>query len=515
MATPTLLLILDGYGLAPDGPGNAVWLADTPHIKAINNQPSVAVLYASGRDVGLPDGYMGNSEVGHLNIGAGRIVYQDMIRIDIAVENGELANHPQLRALLQETRANGGRLHCIGLLSDAGVHSHIAHLEALTDIAKAHGVSVRVHPIMDGRDTSPHAGVEFMDRMLKHLAANQSGTVSSFCGRFYAMDRDKRWERVEQAWNMLVNGEGAPVDDPLDAIRSAYAQDETDEFMKPRIVGERDDAIIRDKDSILFFNFRADRARELVHAFVDKEFKEFDRGRVPVLTGLTCMVPYDESLNLPVLFEKDNLEQTLGEVVSHLGMHQLRIAETEKYAHVTYFFSGGREEPFPGEERILVASPRDVATYDLKPEMSARAVTDKLLEAWNSGIFDFVVCNLANPDMVGHTGDIDATLKALAVVDECVGRIAQAVIDRGGRLIMTADHGNSDEMLTPEGKVSTAHSLNPVRLAVQEAGRPVPLKAQGRLADIAPTVLDLWGIARPQEMTGEALTARGKESAVS
>ncbi len=508
MVTPTLLLILDGYGLAPEGPGNAVLLAQSPHIRAINSQPGVSVLQASGRDVGLPAGYMGNSEVGHLNIGAGRVVYQDMTRIDIAMENGDLAGNSVLRSLLEDTRARGGRVHFIGLLSDAGVHSHIAHLEALTDIAKAHGVPVRVHPILDGRDTSPHSGVEFMERIIRHLEAHEAGRVSSYCGRFYAMDRDKRWDRVEKAWRMLTEGAGEQVTDPLAAIRDAYARDETDEFMQPRIVGDREDAVIRDQDSVFFYNFRADRARELVHVFADSAFTEFERGRVPALSGLACMVPYDETLHEPVLFDKDNLEQTLGEVVAHLGLRQLRIAETEKYAHVTYFFSGGREDPFPGEDRILVPSPREVATYDLKPEMSARAVTDKLIEAWNSGTYDFVVCNLANPDMVGHTGNMDAVLRALAVVDECVGRISGAVVARGGRLALTADHGNSDEMIAADGAPSTAHSHNPVLLAIQDAGQAVPLKTRGRLADIAPTLLDLWGVAKPEAMTGESLVAR-------
>ena len=505
MYTPTLLLILDGYGLAPDGPGNAVSLAQTPNLKAINSQPGVAVLQCGGRDVGLPTGYMGNSEVGHLNIGAGRVVYQDMTRIDLALENGELARHPVLRKLLADTKARNGRLHLLGLLSDAGVHSHIAHLEALIDIAKAAGVPVVIHPIMDGRDTSPHAGVDFLTRLIKHLETTDAGCVGSLCGRFYAMDRDKRWARVQTAWEMLVRGQGEPVADPVTALRAAYAADETDEFIKPRIVGDRPSGMVRDGDSMLFFNFRADRARELVHVFADKEFTSFDRGAVPNLAGLVCMVPYDETLHEPVLFEKDNLDQTMGEVVSGLGMRQLRIAETEKYAHVTYFFSGGREDPFPNEDRVLVPSPRDVATYDLKPAMSVHEVTDKLIYAWKTGQYDFVVCNLANPDMVGHTGKIPAVLEALSAVDACVGRIAQAVATSGGRLALTADHGNSDEMIAPDGQPSTAHSHNPVRLAIQEAGRPVPLKPEGRLADIAPTLLDLWGVKPPVQMTGQSL----------
>jgi 2,3-bisphosphoglycerate-independent phosphoglycerate mutase len=505
MPTPTLLLILDGYGLAPDGPGNAAFLAKTPNIKAINGQPGVAVLQCGGRDVGLPAGYMGNSEVGHLNIGAGRIVYQDMTRIDIAVENGDLARHPLLIDLLERIRSRGGRLHVLGLLSDAGVHSHIAHLEALIDIAAARNVPVRAHPIMDGRDTDPHDGAAFMERIVRHLVASGAGRVAGFCGRFYAMDRDKRWDRVQAAWEMLIRGRGEPVADPVAALRTAYSQDETDEFVKPRVVGDAADGLLRDNDGVLFFNFRADRARELAHVFADAEFTAFDRGLRPDLAGIVCMTPYDENLHTPVLFEKDNLDQTLGEVVSDRGMRQLRIAETEKYAHVTYFFSGGREELFPGEDRILEPSPRDVATYDLKPAMSAREVADKLIAAWQTGRHEFVVCNLANPDMVGHTGKMPAVLEALDVVDQCVGRIASAVAASGGRLVLTSDHGNADEMIAPNGQPSTAHSHNPVLLAIQDAGRPVPLEPHGRLADIAPTVLDLWGIAPPPCMTGRSL----------
>jgi 2,3-bisphosphoglycerate-independent phosphoglycerate mutase len=465
----------------------------------------VSVLQCCGRDVGLPAGYMGNSEVGHLNLGAGRIVYQDMARIDMAVESGELARHPVLTGTLDKISERGGRVHFLGLLSDAGVHSHIAHLETLIAVAAARKVPVVAHPVLDGRDTPPHSGAMYLERLLDCLRQTGAGRVGTLCGRFYAMDRDKRWERVQKAWNMLVNGQAERVGDPLAALRAAYAADETDEFIRPRIVGDPADAIVRDNDGIVFFNFRADRARELAHAFTDASFAAFDRGRRPDLAGLVCMVPYDEDLHAPVLFDKEHLAATMGETVAALGIRQLRIAETEKYAHVTYFFNGGREEPFSGEDRVLVPSPRDVATYDLKPAMSVYEVTEKLLAAWNGGQYGFVVCNLANPDMVGHTGSMPAVLEALGHVDACVGRIAGAVEARGGRLAITADHGNADEMIGPDGQPCTSHSHNPVRLAVWQAGSPAPLRSAGRLADVAPTLLHLWQTSQPAEMTGQSL----------
>ena len=519
--TPTLLLILDGYGLAPAGPGNAASLARTPNIDRLISLPGATRIDASGRAVGLPAGYMGNSEVGHLNIGAGRIVYQDMTRIDVAMETGELASNAALLELLANVKRTGGRLHFAGLLSDGGVHSHINHLGALMDIAAAHGVDVRVHAFMDGRDTSPTSGAGFLaqlgDMMARTRAVHSGVSVeqASLVGRFYAMDRDKRWERVKVAWDMMVHGEGRRASDPVAAVEALYAAGETDEFLKPQVLGDPADVCVRNGDGIFFINFRADRGRELVSSFHFPDFDGFDRGGVPALAGLVTMTSYDSSLHVPVAFPKENLVQTLGEVVADAGAHQLRIAETEKYAHVTYFFSGGREEPFPLEDRILVNSPKDVATYDLKPQMSVLEVTDRFLEAWAAGPekdgvpYTLAVCNLANPDMVGHTGIIEAAVKALEYVDGCVARLVEVVLSSGGRVLMTADHGNVEVMLDETGHPQTAHPCNQVPLVVVERGadgeRAVPLRPGGKLGDIAPTLLDLWGLAKPGVMSGESL----------
>ena len=504
--TPILLLILDGFGLAPAGPGNAISLARTPMLDRLLALPGVTSLSASGRDVGLPDGFIGNSEVGHLNIGAGRVVYQDMTRIDLAIENGTLFENPVILDLCAAVRARGGRLHFMGLLSDGGVHSHIRHLEALIKLAGTQGVSALVHAFMDGRDTSPCGGADYVERLLPVLKEH-GARLATLCGRFYAMDRDKRWDRVSVAWNLLLHGRGEPAPDPASALRAAYVSGQTDEFITPRVVLPQNEAAVRPGDGIFFFNFRADRARELAHVFLDKSFDAFERGEVPELAGFSSMVSYDATLHCPVAFEKDNLPQTLGEVLSREGMRQLRIAETEKYAHVTYFFNGGREQPFDGEDRILVDSPRDVPTYDLKPAMSALEVTDRLTEAWNSGMYDFLVCNLANPDMIGHTGVLDAAIAACEVVDACVTRIESAVAASGGRLIITADHGNAEQMLDAEGKPQTAHTMNRTPLIVLEGGKSRALLDNGRLSDIAPTVLDLYGVPRPQVMTGRPLLA--------
>ena len=509
--TPTLLLILDGYGLAPAGPGNAASLARTPNIDRLISLPGATRIDASGRAVGLPAGYMGNSEVGHLNIGAGRIVYQDMTRIDVAMETGELASNAALLELLANVKRTGGRLHFAGLLSDGGVHSHINHLGALMDIAAAHGVDVRVHAFMDGRDTSPTSGAGFLaqlgDMMARTRAAHSGVSVeqAALVGRFYAMDRDKRWERVKVAWDMMVHGEGQRASDPVAAVEALYAAGETDEFLKPQVFGDPADVCVRNGDGIFFINFRADRGRELVSAFHFPDFDGFDRGGVPALAGLVTMTSYDSSLHVPVAFPKENLVQTLGEVVADAGAHQLRIAETEKYAHVTYFLNGGREEQFPGEERVLVESPKDVATYDLKPEMSAVEVCDKLLLALASRKYTLLVCNFANPDMVGHTGKMSAAIKALECVDACLGRILPVLKAEGIRLVMVADHGNVDEMILPNGEPSTSHSLNPVRMVVYEGEKALPIAPDGGLADIAPTVLGLWGIAPPAVMSGKNL----------
>ncbi len=502
---PTLFLILDGYGLAPAGPGNAAYLANTPTLDRLFSLPGVGRLDASGRQVGLPSGFIGNSEVGHLNIGAGRVVYQDMTRIDMAIENGDLFRNPVLLDLMGKVRARGGRIHFCGLLSDGGVHSHIDHLGALLEMAQKEGVPALVHAFLDGRDTPPTSGAGYVERLLPMLEKT-GGRLADIIGRFYAMDRDKRWERVNVAWDMLVHGKGEKIDDAVKALEAAYAAGENDEFVKPRILLE--DSAIRDGDGVFCFNFRADRGRELVHALTDADFSGFERGTVPDMAGVASMTSYEASLDaaVPVAFTKDNLDRTMGEVVAGLGMKQLRIAETEKYAHVTYFFSGGREAPFENEDRILVESPRDVATYDLKPEMSAFEVTDKLLEAWNSGRYDFVVCNLANPDMVGHTGFIEAAIKACETVDACVERIEKAVSASGGLLCITADHGNVEKMIDEEGRPQTAHTLNQTPFLIYDGGKAVPVK-DGRLGDIMPTILTYWGVDVPAQMSGDVLLA--------
>ncbi len=510
---PTLLLILDGYGLAPEGPGNAVQLADTPFLKHLFSLPGATRIAASGREVGLPAGYMGNSEVGHLNIGAGRVVYQDMTRIDVAMENGDLAKNPVLLQLLESVRSRGGRLHLAGLLSDGGVHSHISHIEALVRIALEQGVPVLLQMFMDGRDTSPMSGISFVERLQKHMALMHDRypdtpvRLASLCGRYYAMDRDKNWDRVELAWDMLVHDKGMRADDPVAALQASYDAGVIDEFVKPVLLGKPEDCCLRDGDGLFFFNFRADRARQLVSAFHHADFSGFERGRIPDLAGLATMTSYDASLRVPVAFEKDNLEMTLGEVISRHGLTQLRIAETEKYAHVTYFFSGGRETPFPGEDRVLVDSPKDVPTYDLKPEMSIREVTDRFVEHWKEGAYTLAVCNLANPDMVGHTGKIAAVVQALQEVDACARRLVETVLASGGRVLVTADHGNAEELLDGEGHPQTAHSCNPVPLVVVEGKdcRSVPLRDGGKLGDIAPTLLALWNMQKPEAMTGNSL----------
>lgn len=506
---PTLLLILDGWGLAPAGPGNAPSLARTPHMDRLMQQASHSQLAASGREVGLPAGYIGNSEVGHLNIGAGRVVYQDMTRIDVALEDGSLQSNAVFLDLVQRVKTSGGRLHLAGLLSDGGVHSHIQHLIALARIADARGVPVRIHCFMDGRDTAPQGGAAYLEQLESALSGLKDAHIASLCGRFYAMDRDKRWDRVEQAWNLLVHGQGQRADSALAAIQAAYAAGLGDEFVKPTLL--RDDGCILSADGLFLFNFRADRMRELVQAFIRPDFADFARGTVPQLAGLATMTAYDATFDLPVAFPKDTVRQGLGEVVSALGLRQLRLAETEKYPHVTYFFNGGLETPFDGEERIMLPSPRDVATYDLKPEMSARAVTDAFVSAWESGVYSLVVCNLANGDMVGHTGIVPAAVAACEVVDECVGRMEQAVLAVDGRMIIIADHGNCEVMLDPQGHPQTAHTTNPVPFIVVEKNTSYNL-ANGRLADVAPTILDLWKVEKPAAMTGNSLIIGHPES---
>jgi 2,3-bisphosphoglycerate-independent phosphoglycerate mutase len=507
--TPVFLIILDGWGLAQAGEGNAASLAHTPTLDMILKHKNFCRLRCSGRDVGLPSGFMGNSEVGHMNIGAGRIVYQDMTRIDMAIEEKKLDSNPALLNLLDNTRKRGGKLHLMGLLSDAGVHSHIRHLFALLEIARKNKLEACVHAFTDGRDTSPSSGAGFVRSLLDKLQELGQGSLASITGRYYAMDRDKRWERTRIAWEALTQGEGLRLraDCALQNLEEAYAAGETDEFMKPRLfcADGKAPSLIKDNDGVLFFNFRADRARQITRCFYAEEFREFDRRRKPDLAGFVCMTPYDENIPLPTAFEHENIDQVLGELLSGLGFKQMRIAETEKYAHVTYFFNGGREEPFPGEERFLIPSPRDVGTYDLKPGMSAVQVADTLMREWSRKKYAFVLCNFANPDMLGHTGVISAAIEALHVVDGCMRDICAFALKNGCRVLVAADHGNVEEMLTPEHTPMTAHSKNPVPFVIFDDTLDIRLRPEGRLADIAPTILDLWKLEKPAVMTGESM----------
>jgi len=521
--TPTLLLILDGWGQAPAGPANAVSLASMPNLDRLLAEYPRTLLGCSGRAVGLPSGFMGNSEVGHMNIGAGRVVYQDMTRIDMAIEDGALLENPALLALLDAVAASGGKLHFLGLVSDGGVHSHVLHLHALLDMARRRGVPAFVHAFLDGRDTPPTSGHGFVADLAAIMQGlgvyGALGGIASICGRYYAMDRDKHWERNALAYAALVRGEAATVSEAVAGVAEAYEAGETDEFVKPRLVLGADGkplATINDGDGVFFFNFRADRARQIVRSLFDPAFTEFDRGLVPKLVSFATMTEYDSHFGLPVAFAPVSVANILAETLAAAGLRQLRIAETEKYAHVTYFFNCGREEPFSNEERALIPSPREVATYDLKPEMSVHQVTDLLLEKWNSGEFDFVACNLANMDMVGHTGLIPAVITACEAVDGCLGRIAAAVRARGGRMLLTADHGNAEEMIDADGNPQTAHSKNPVALVLVEhdaAGAICQARlSEGVLGDIAPTLLDLWGMQKPGDMNGASLLAAAPQN---
>lgn len=506
--TPTLLLILDGFGAAKAGPGNAVSLAKTPNLDALFAKFPHTELACSGRAVGLPAGFMGNSEVGHMNIGAGRVVYQDMTRIDMAMEDGSFAGNEVLLDLCARARAATGRLHLMGLVSDGGVHSHQNHIRALIALAKEQGVrEIFIHAFLDGRDTPPSSGLGYVEALERTLAELGAGRIATITGRYYAMDRDKHYERNEHAYLALACGQGVAATDAVSAVRGAYTAGETDEFVKPRvIVDDSGSALgkIGDGDALFFFNFRADRARQISRAFFEQDFKEFPRPCVPRLSGFATMTQYESGFPLPAAFAPQSLDGFLGQVVSHAGLRQLRIAETEKYAHVTYFLNCGVEEPLPGEERVLIPSPREVPTYDHKPEMSAREVTEALLA--RSRDFDLCVCNLANLDMVGHTGIIPAAIKACEVVDECVGKLVEAFLGAGGQVFLTADHGNAEEMLDATGGPQTAHSTNPVPLLHADANGGRPLKA-GKLGDIAPTILASWGLTQPQAMTGQSLFA--------
>ncbi len=510
--TPTLLLILDGWGVAPPGPGNAVSLANTPYLDSLFPRWPHTTLHCSGRDVGLPAGFMGNSEVGHMNIGAGRIVYQDMTRIDMAIEKKELQRNPVLTALLSAVEKSGRALHFMGLLSDSGVHSHIDHLFALLEVTKKYNVSVFIHAFTDGRDAPPTSGVTYMEKLVAGLQKFDHAKVATISGRYYAMDRDSHFERNRLVYDAFTLGQGrhVPDDDPVGAIADAYSRGETDEFIRPLVLTRGKDpvATLSSEDGVLFFNFRADRARQLVQCLFDPGFTAFDRQVFPNL-HISTMTSYDATFPLPALFAPVEIKKPLGEVVADAGLMQLRIAETEKYAHVTYFMNCGREEPLKGEERVLVPSPRTVPTYDKKPEMSAFTVTEKLLQAMAYEKFGFIVCNLANMDMVGHTGGIPAAIQAVEAVDKCLKSIIPFALDKSFRIMLTADHGNAEELLNEKGELQTAHTMNPVYFFCLEKGRENRvLRFGGRLGDIAPTILDLWGMEKPGVMTGTTLVEK-------
>ncbi len=502
MASKALLVILDGWGIGNRSKGDVIYQTPTPYWDSLLKNFPHSELQASGENVGLPDGQMGNSEVGHLNIGAGRVVYQDLVKINKSIADGSILNNPEVKSAFETAKNTGCGLHLMGLTSNGGVHSSFDHLFALCDIAKHYGLEkVYIHCFMDGRDTDPKSGKGFIEQLQAHCAQS-AVVISDIVGRYYAMDRDKRWERVKVAYDLLVNGQGEPATDLAAAIQKSYDEGVTDEFIKP-IKNTTVDGSIKDDDVVIFFNYRNDRAKELTTVLTQHDMPEEGMHTIPGLQYY-CMTPYDASFTgVHILFDKENVDNTLGEYLSKLGKHQLHIAETEKYAHVTFFFNGGRETPFEGEERILVASPK-VATYDLQPEMSAYGVCDKLTDAIRSQKFDFIVVNYANGDMVGHTGVYDAIEKAVVAVDECLMATIEAAKEAGYEAIIIADHGNADNAINPDGTPNTAHSLNPVP-CVYVTKDPNAKVENGKLADVAPTLLHIMGLSQPAEMTGHNL----------
>ncbi len=501
-----MLMILDGFGINSNEKANAVKLANTPNIDNLMKTWPTTEIYTSGLKVGLPDGQMGNSEVGHTNIGAGRIVYQDLTRITKSIEDGDFFSIKEITEAIENCKKHHSKLHIMGLLSDGGVHSHIRHLVALLEAAKRKDFEdVYVHCFLDGRDTPPASGESYIAQLEEKMKEKEVGKIASISGRFYAMDRDKRWDRVEKAYNALVKGEGETATSPITAIESSYQQEVFDEFVLPTVICNNNNeplATIQDNDSVIFFNYRPDRAREITRSLVDPEFDGFETK--PLNLYYVCFTQYDETIpNVHIAFKPESLKNTFGEYVSNQGLTQLRIAETEKYAHVTFFFNGGEEKQYPGEDRILVPSPK-VQTYDMQPEMSAVEVTDKVVDAIKSDKYDCIILNYANPDMVGHTGNLEAAIKAIETIDECVARVVTAIEEKNGIIIMTADHGNAEQMIDYKtGEPHTAHTTNVVPLVLIGV-EGVQLKA-GKLADLAPTMLDLMEIPKPDEMTGESI----------
>ncbi len=508
MKKPVVLTIMDGFGFNDDTVGNAIFSAETPNLDEIFNKCPTTKIGASGMDVGLPDGQMGNSEVGHTNIGAGRVVYQELTRITKSIADGDFFTNEALLKAVENAKKNGGALHLLGLLSNGGVHSHIEHMYALVELAKRNGIDrVFIHALLDGRDVPPSSAADFIDQTNEKLSQIGVGKIATVMGRFYGMDRDNRWERVGKAYAALVYGEGVKTIDAAAAVRASYEQiDEdgkhiTDEFVLPTVVEGTER--IKSGDSVVFFNFRPDRAREITRTFVDPDFSGFERLGGMLDLYYVCMTQYDASMpNVDVAFKPQSLNNTLGEFLADNGLTQLRIAETEKYAHVTFFFNGGREVEFKNEDRILVASPK-VATYDLQPEMSAEPVCEKVCEAIESGKYDVVILNFANCDMVGHTGVFSAAVKAVETVDKCVGAVKASVLKMNGVMLLTADHGNADRMLDTDGSPFTAHTTNLVPFAV--IGKECKLREGGKLCDISPTIIKLLGLTQPDEMTGQSI----------
>lgn len=505
--SPVALIILDGFGLRQETKGNAVTHAKKPNFDRYWANYPHNTLTASGEAVGLPEGQMGNSEVGHLNIGAGRIVYQSLTRVNVAIREGEFVKNETFLQAIDHVKKNGTNLHLFGLLSDGGVHSHINHLFALLKLAASEGVkNVYIHAFLDGRDVGPKTAAKYIKETQEKIKEYGVGEIATISGRYYSMDRDKRWERVEKSYRSMVYGEGPTYTDPLELVEDSYSHGIYDEFVIPSVIIKENGepvATIQDNDSVIFYNFRPDRAIQISNTFTNKDFRSFDRGpKHPKDLFFVCLTHFSETVDGYVAFKPVNLDNTLGEVLSQNGLKQLRIAETEKYPHVTFFMSGGREAEFPGETRILINSPK-VATYDLKPEMSAYEVTDTLLNEIQADKHDAIILNFANPDMVGHSGMLEPTVKAIEAVDECLGKIVDLILEKGGSAIITADHGNADEVITLEGQPMTAHTTNPVPVIVTKQG--IGLRDGGILGDLAPTMLDLLGVKQPEEMTGQTI----------
>ncbi len=506
MKKPLALIIMDGFGDRREESGNAIRAASTPNLDRIFAENPRTDIGASGMDVGLPEGQMGNSEVGHTNIGAGRVVYQELTRITKAIDEGTVYQNPVLTEAMESAKAKGTALHLMGLLSDGGVHSHQRHLYGLLEMAKRHGLQrVYIHCFMDGRDTPPSSGKDYIQALLRETERIGAGRIATISGRYYAMDRDNRWERVEKAYDAMVNGRGTQEADPVKVMADSYAAGVTDEFVVPTVCDPA--GTIGAEDSVVFINFRPDRAREITRSLVDPEFAGFAREKGLLPLCYVCMTQYDATMpGVRVAFPPQSLKDTFGQYISDRGLTQLRIAETEKYAHVTFFFNGGVEAPCPGEDRALIPSPK-VATYDLKPEMSAFEVTDEVIGRLESGKYDVIILNYANCDMVGHTGVFDAAVKAVETVDQCVGRMVAKIQELGGAALITADHGNADQMWDEEGKPFTAHTTNPVPFVAVGTGAKA-LRDGGRLADIAPTMLEVLGLPQPQEMDGRSLLVK-------